>query len=1138
MKCLQIVAVSCTGLVLTVAAHAAGLPEPTAKWAAEIGAHLASTPVPYPTDSPDSLVFATGGFAARVSGTGEVLFDVELGPEAGRSSTFSPAGRGSMFSPALGDVNGDGKEDIVAGRKDGIVYALDADTGDILWECRVLDRLVDFEGMDAADLDGDGRAEVVLTTMHGWVYCIDGGGALLWRSKVEDYRPSAPAIADIDSDGEPEIVYGTATRYLVALDAKGRLEWASFHPPHHLGQTVPLIADADGDGRAEVYGMSSMLSPGKGLVSLNGADGSLRWYGLTIGKAYRGRALTRFADGSTGILSCDKGGNIHAQHADGSLRWHNRLSGAGVYHPPVTADLDGNGALELVATVRGTSTDGKGNNWYVLNADTGEILGAWRHASQGIMGPAVLDVDRDGTLEVIICSLEGTVTAYTFGGPAKAEAVVFSHAQQRTFPVRDGNPKTLAETTLPSVVLTNRIGDVRYGANALNLTAPSGAGDNAAIEAAITGPDGFRSVQVFRAESGEVRASWQALSSGEYKLMLRLLDLDSGRTLGVQELGATLKEEGASRRAAETVAASIRNAAKTAGAGELTLRLRASAIEARLASLRNQILEADGKTVVERTAIAKRADDFMDYLAESSDFARLVVAEVQAGRAPKFVCWEDTNPWDNESPYHALPSQGGPLTVDAWAFGNEKESVCINVLNVSSESITLRVEPGRVEGQEPLPNVSNVSSLHRVLWLPTSDGILVADMLPRLDEGYLIDVAPGEIRQLWINLSTRELAPGQYTFTWPVRSLDGDATTAEIALRLEVSRARLPEESRFYTGYWSANGYDGFSTIPDLNDHLQTFWDRVPAFPPAKANAKGELVGELDWSEWDAFLDEVAQPGVIRMHGIPTPAFTEDANPTEAIQLRAQRNFVKAWMAHMEEHGLGYEDFAFYVEDETGLRGTHENFMARAKEVKAIDSKLQVYANPWGAITKDMLREMAPLTHVWQPGMEVIEYHGTEVVDIMRADGGRRIAMYTPPGNCRTLLPLGFFRAQPWLALHWGIEGGGWWVYREADLFGTGPHGDPSYGGVNWDGRSLVWSRRWEAMRDGVEDFNAVALLKERAEAANDASALAVVHDAVAYVASECITGMPREAADYDMDFVTFMGHRAAIRVALERLNQ
>ena len=197
----------CTGISLlaAVAFDATAVEAPKKKWTVEIGSEYAETPTAYPSESPNSLIFGTGGQVARISGTGQVLFRVKLGPEAGR---------GGYFWPSVADVDGDGKEDIVTGRNDGYVYALNAENGELIWESRIPEFSSGYEWATAADLDGDGLAEVVLTTLHGWVYMIDHDGTVLWRAKAEAYRPSAPTIADIDSDGEPEIVYGTATRYL------------------------------------------------------------------------------------------------------------------------------------------------------------------------------------------------------------------------------------------------------------------------------------------------------------------------------------------------------------------------------------------------------------------------------------------------------------------------------------------------------------------------------------------------------------------------------------------------------------------------------------------------------------------------------------------------------------------------------------------------------------------------------------------------------------------------------------------------------------------------------------------------------------------------------------------------------------
>ena len=49
-----------------------------------------------------------------------------------------------------------------------------------------------------------------------------------------------------------------------------------------------------------------------------------------------------------------------------------------------------------------------------------------------------------------------------------------------------------------------------------------------------------------------------------------------------------------------------------------------------------------------------------------------------------------------------------------------------------------------------------------------------------------------------------------------------------------------------------------------------------------------------------------------------------------------------------------------------------------------------------------------------------------------------------------------------------------------------------------------------------------------------DAEATAVLQAASDFMANRTITGMPREAADYDLDYATLMEHRINIRDALE----
>jgi hypothetical protein len=86
------------------------------------------------------------------------------------------------------------------------------------------------------------------------------------------------------------------------------------------------------------------------------------------------------------------------------------------------------------------------------------------------------------------------------------------------------------------------------------------------------------------------------------------------------------------------------------------------------------------------------------------------------------------------------------------------------------------------------------------------------------------------------------------------------------------------------------------------------------------------------------------------------------------------------------------------------------------------------------------------------------------------------------------------------------------------------------------DSHGIVPSRRWEAMRDGIEDFNIVSDLRDLAEQKGDRAAQTTIDAAVAFVANRVLTGATREAAEYDFSYAEFMTHRAKIRQEYERL--
>jgi hypothetical protein len=91
--------------------------------------------------------------------------------------------------------------------------------------------------------------------------------------------------------------------------------------------------------------------------------------------------------------------------------------------------------------------------------------------------------------------------------------------------------------------------------------------------------------------------------------------------------------------------------------------------------------------------------------------------------------------------------------------------------------------------------------------------------------------------------------------------------------------------------------------------------------------------------------------------------------------------------------------------------------------------------------------------------------------------------MYACEGSYKLQCPLGYFRGQAWQAWRHRLTGIGWWNWcATPDTWAP----DAGYTTV-YKGDGVIPSKRWEAIRDGIEDYGMLTVLKEATDAASEA---------------------------------------------------
>lgn len=225
------------------------------------------------------------------------------------------------------DWNGDGQMDLICGSSDGKLYYYEGSGMKTNYELGIATMFTDSEGNQicvdafssptAADIDGDGVDEIVTGDESGNIHCfkrkdgmvLENQGVILETGMTD----AMPSIGDLNGDGvldmavgsrsgEMRIYYGNQGIYSVLFDN---------YEPVDTGQSwcAPCIADADGDGAAELYA------------------GTFEGY---IAK-FENNIFNGYIEGN----ECNHLGNINLKFGNNSV--------------PRFYDIDGDGAQDLIA---------------------------------------------------------------------------------------------------------------------------------------------------------------------------------------------------------------------------------------------------------------------------------------------------------------------------------------------------------------------------------------------------------------------------------------------------------------------------------------------------------------------------------------------------------------------------------------------------------------------------------------------------------------------------------------------------------------------------------------------------------------------------------------------------------------------
>jgi len=297
----------------------------------------------------------------------------------GTPFTDPPTQKGFKSGPTIADIAGDDHYEIVIGNYGDTVFAFDY-TGTAVpgWPRNVGTDV--FASAAAFDYNKDGKDEIVIAVKDdkepldsGALYLFNGDGSIMpafpipWDNQIY----SVPVLADMNKDNIPEIIFGWGD-YSNAVPSKGL--------------TVLDIRSQPLPGWPVSLPDSIYASPGLGDLD---------------------------NDGNLEIVVCSVAADVYAFHLDGTP-----VSGfpvsisedpdAVINSSPAIADINNDGSPEIIFCMEiGFHTSA---SLHILNSDGTPMENTpITLDSSGFSSPCVVDLDKDGDLEILITDMNTSV---------------------------------------------------------------------------------------------------------------------------------------------------------------------------------------------------------------------------------------------------------------------------------------------------------------------------------------------------------------------------------------------------------------------------------------------------------------------------------------------------------------------------------------------------------------------------------------------------------------------------------------------------------------------------------------------------------------------------------------------------------
>lgn len=467
------------------------------------------------------------------------------------------------------------------------------------------------------------------------------------------------------------------------------------------------------------------------------------------------------------------------------------------------------------------------------------------------------------------------------------------------------------------------------------------------------------------------------------------------------------------------------------------------------------------------------------------------------GFSPLTVWKQERYQW---LPLLAVPEKQNAPQLNITMLRNQFRADAFLLTNASgkSQTATLQLKSIPRGAQNGWLKVSSVE------WTDTAQSVPVADALLPIEAKnniYQIEIPAGMTRKVWISIDSSRLPAGDYKSTFDV-SAGSQKTTVPFTINvasLAMKKPRMSLSVWDYTNTYFAGitPQNRMAALEMMRSHfVDTTWATSSALPRPEAadfDAQNNLKAKPDFSNFDQWIALWPDARHYFVYPAVSDSFAGSKMGTPEFNARVG-SWVKVLSAHMKELGKNPQQLGLLLVDEPHTDAQDAIIAAWAKAINAAAPEITLFEDPiWlrpdQTKIQDAINDVDLLCFhipVFKDGGDEVKAYAEKLLK-----QGKELWLYQATGPVRLYDPQLSYRQLAWHSYSIGGTGQGYWAFGDTGGVPTSWNEYAAdyvtYAPVFVDKNTVYSSLHWEAVREGVEDYEELAMLQDAINSSQDA---------------------------------------------------